>query len=96
MQERLLLGGMLTNIESWINISKQDIDSVEKLDTIIKRKILAASGNACRSFVMLELGIIPVRYVKIKKIIPFLHYILTKSTGLMIRQVFDVLIEDSR
>ena len=67
MREGLLLGGMLTNVESWINISKSDIDKLEKPDTILMRKVLSAYGNARKSCMMLELGIIPVRFVIMKK-----------------------------
>ena len=96
MREGLLLGGMLTNTDSWINISKKDIEKLEKPDTILMRKILSASGNPSKSFMMPELGIVPVRYVIMKKRLQFLHHILTESTETLIRQVFDVLNEDSR
>ena len=90
MREGLLLGGRLKNIESWINISKKDINNLEKPDTILMRKVLSASENAGKSFMILELGIIPVRYLIMKKRMQFLHYILTEGTDIMIRQVFNV------
>ena len=60
LRQGLLLGGMLTNIENWINISKKDIENLEKPDTILMRKVLSASGSTSKSFMMLELGLIPV------------------------------------
>ena len=45
---------------------------------------------------MLEFGLIPVRYVIMQKRMLFLYYILQESTNTMIRQVFDTLREDSR
>ena len=45
LRQGVLLGGMLTNIESWITISKKDIENLEKPDTILMRKDLSANGN---------------------------------------------------
>lgn len=44
----------------------------------------------------LELGIIPVKFVIMQKMLMFLQYILKESTDSMIRKVFDALKEDSR
>ena len=74
MREGLLLGGMLTNSESWIIITKQDIDELEKTDT----HFLESSFS--KVFMMLELGMILVRFVMMKKRLQFLHYILSEPT----------------
>ena len=47
MREGLLLGGLLTNSESWINITNKDIKNLEKPDTILQRKAFSARGNPC-------------------------------------------------
>ena len=60
------------------------------------RKVLSASGSTSKSFMMLELGLILVQFVIMKKRLQFLHHILTESTEALVRQVFDVLKEDSR
>ena len=96
MRESLLLGGLLTNIEGWINVTKQDLDDLEKPDTILLRKLFPSSGNASRAFMQLELGVIPVKFVVMQKRMNFLHYILNEDINSMIRQVFDALREDSR
>ena len=64
MREGLLLGGMLTNAESWNNVTKQNLDDLEKPDTILQRKVLSVSSNPSKCFMKLELGILPVKYVK--------------------------------
>ena len=43
---------MLTNIESWINISKKNIENMKKPDTIFMRKGWSANGNTSKSFMM--------------------------------------------
>ena len=85
---------MLTNGESWINLTKQDLDDLEKPDITLLRKVL--DSNASKVFMMLEFGYMPVRYVLNKKRLQFLHFILNESTDSMIRQVYNALNEDSR
>ena len=96
MGEGLLLGGMLTNSESWINMTKRNIEELEKPDTILQRKVLSTSGNPCKSFMMLELGLIPIRYVLMQKRLQFLHYLLKQDKESMLSKVFRILHTDSR
>ena len=67
MRESLLLGSMLSNCERWINITKGELDSLEKPDTMMQRSILKTNGNPSKVFMYLELGILPVKYVMMKK-----------------------------
>ena len=96
MREAMLVNGMLGNSESWINITKQDIEDLDKPDTILKRKILSLSGNPSKCFMFLELGILPVKYVIMKKRMQFLHYILNENIDSMIVQVYNALKEDHK
>ena len=96
MREAILLNGMLANSESWINISKKDIDKLDQPDTMLQRKILSISENPSKCFMYLELGIIPVKYVLMKKRMQFLHYILNENIDSMIVQVYNALKEDHR
>ena len=72
MREAMLIGSMLTNSETWINLTKQDIDKLQKPDTILQRKLLSESGNPSKVFMCLELGILPVKYVIMTKRLNFL------------------------
>ena len=45
MREAMLVGSMLTNSESWINLTQQDLDKLQKPDTNLLRKLLSESGN---------------------------------------------------
>ena len=96
MRESILLGGLLTNVEGWINISKTDLEELEKPDIILLRKLLSLSGNPSKVFMQLEMGVIPVKFVIMQKRINFLHYILNQDINSMIRQVYDALKGDSR
>ena len=85
---------MLTNAEGWINVTKQDLQDLEKPDTILVRSVF--ESTASKVFMMLEVGFLPVRFVIMKKLLQFLHLILNESINSMIRQVYNVLKEDSR
>ena len=87
---------MLTNSESWINLTKENIDELENPDTILQRKVLSSSGNPSKVFMMLELGLIPVRYLIIQKRLQFLHYLLNQSKQSMLRKVYEAMKKDSR
>ena len=96
MRQSLLLGSLLNNSESWINITKKDLDDLEKPDTMVHRGILCTEGNPSKVFMHLEFGSIPVRFVIMEKRLNFLKYILNESMESMIRQVFEALKVDSR
>ena len=40
LRDGFLLGGLLTNCESWINMTEKDIANLEKPDTVLQRKML--------------------------------------------------------
>ena len=92
----MLLGSMLTNCESWINITESDLKDLEKPDTMLQRKLLSSSGNPSKAFMYLELGITPVKYVIMGRRVNFLHYILNEHIESMVGHVFRALKEDSR
>ena len=96
MRQGILLGGLLTNAETWINITEKDIDNLSMPDTILQREILSSSGNPSKVFMFLELGIIPVKYVIMGKRLNFLNTLLRENTSLMLSQVYTVLKSDSR
>ena len=96
LREGLLLGSMLNNCESWVNITKCDLDNLEKPDTMVQRSILTNYGNPSKVFMCLELGVIPVKFVIMEKRLYFLKYILDENISLMLRQVYEALKGDSR
>ena len=59
----MLIGSMLTNSESWINLTQQDLDKLQKPDTFLQRKLLSESGNPSKVFMLSNLGVLPVKYV---------------------------------
>ena len=96
MKESILLGGLLTNVEGLINIVKKDTDDLEKPDTILLKQILSTTGNICKVFMQLEMGVMPIKFVIMQKRMNFLNYTLNEKMDSMIRQVYNALKEDSR
>ena len=76
LRDGLLLGGLLKNSESWIHITEKDIEHLERPDTILQRDIFSETGNPSNVFMILELGVITVRFVLMQKRMMFLYYIL--------------------
>ena len=63
MREAMVVSGLLTNSETWINITLKDLEDLEKPDIILQRKILSSSGNPSKCFMQLELGLIPLKFI---------------------------------
>ena len=93
MRNGMLIGSLLTNCETWINMLKKDIQKIEKVDNIFHEKLL---GKGSQAFKHLEMGTLPLKYVMMKKRLSFLKYILDEKEETMIRQVYDTLKTDSR
>ena len=65
MRQGLMLSGMLTNAETWINSNEDNITKLTMPDTMLHRQLLSVSGNPSKVFMCLELEVIPVRYITI-------------------------------
>ena len=94
MRDGILIGSLLNNAETWINVTKKDIEKLEKPDNILQEKLF--SEKASKAFQYLEFGILPVKYVLIAKRLKFLKYILNESTESMIRKVYTEQKKDSK
>ena len=53
MRKSLLIGSMLNNSESWINIIKQDLTKLEMPDKTITRHVQDTHGNPSTAFMYL-------------------------------------------
>ena len=45
MRDSILIGGMLTNAESWIKLTNKDLEDLEKPDMMLTRKVLRTKAN---------------------------------------------------
>ena len=87
LRSSLFLSSVLLNSEAWVNLSDQDIRSLEQSDEILISKILDATTNTSNAFKYLELGIYPLKFEIMKRKIIFLQYLLQQDKSSMIYQV---------
>ena len=96
MRQGILLGGMLSNAESWTNVTEIDIHKLTMPDTMLHRELLSTSGNPSKVFMSLELGIIPVKFALMAKRVKMLNCILNENINTTMRQVYETLKGDSK
>ena len=63
LRETLFLSVMLLNGETWINLSKKNIDNLERMDKILIRKVLDLPRSTSLSALFLEMGCVSVREI---------------------------------
>ena len=87
---------MLNNLETWINVTKDNVDDLTKPDTTFNRRLLATSGNPSKVFMTLEMGFLPVKYVMMANRSKFLNYTLNESMEATVIQVYETQNCDSK
>ena len=94
MREGILIGSLLNNAETWINLTQKNLLELEKPDKMLQEILFETKSS--KVFYYLEFGILPAKYVIMKKRLKFLKYILDEPMETMIRQVFEENKKDSR
>ena len=89
LRSSLLLSTLLSNSEAWYNVSKKDIENLEKVDEALLRKIFSAQCKTPLEVLYLESGNIPIQFILMSRRLNFLHYILNQPTDSLLRNVFD-------
>ena len=87
MRDGILMSALLNNAETWNNITKKNTLNLEKPDTMLQQKLFDIKSS--KVFYYLDLGILPAKYVIMKKRLKFLKYILDEPMETMIRKVFE-------
>ena len=88
LRESMLLAGILTNCESWHNVTKEDLYELEKIDRNYLRGILKTQISTPSESLYLELGIIPIKYIIIGRRLNFLHYLCNREKSSMLYKFF--------
>ena len=89
-RECKLLNGILTNAEVWYPITEKHMEILEKIDLMMIRKILKGHSKTAKEAFYLESGLVPIRFVVMKRRIMYLHHILHRPETEMIRKVYEV------
>ena len=88
LRSSLFLSSLISNAESWVNVSNKHMSDLEATDEQLLRGILAAQRNTPKEALFLETGNIPVKYVIISRRVNFLHYILCQDEDSLISRFF--------
>ena len=90
----LLLSTLLSNSESWYNLTPKEIESLEKVDEAFMRKLFSSQVSTPREALYLESGNIPIRFVLMSRRLNFLHYMLNEDEDSLIRSVLNAQIQN--
>ena len=85
LRDSLFLSTLVTNGETWFNLTKTDIDNLEQCDEALLRMILAAHSKTAREMLYLALGVVPVRFILMSKRLNYLKYMLNEDDGTMLK-----------
>ena len=80
LRDTMFLSAMLTCCESWLNLTKSDIEELENLDTILLKKFFDSPISTSKISYLLEMGLVPVRFLIKSRRIMFLKYILSRDS----------------
>ena len=62
---------MLTNVESWFGLTDKEVETLEKLDEQLMRRIMSAHSKTSIPALYLELGCVPIRFIIMQRRIGF-------------------------
>ena len=79
LRNSLLLSSLLSNSETWYNLTIQDIEKLESIDEQLLRSIFSAPSKTPKELLYLESGCIPIRYILKSRRINFLWYMLNEN-----------------
>ena len=84
----MLLNGILYNSEAWQNISEEEMKMLEDVDNYFLRKLLQAQSKTSISFLHLETGTLPIRFILANRRLVYFHNILSRERTELIHRVF--------
>ena len=80
LRESLFLSSLLLNSEAWVSYTEKDVRILEQCDEILLTRILDCDANTSNALKYLDLGILPVRFIIMKRKLAFLQYILKEES----------------
>ena len=89
LRDSLFVNSVMSNYEIWHNVKMKHIESLEKSDISLLRKIMNAHSKTASEALFLELGKYPLRYVLSKRRLMCLWHILHRDKKELIRKIYD-------
>ena len=88
LRNSLLLSTMLTNSEAWYGLSKIEIETLEKIDLQLLRRIFEVPFSCPKEMLYLETGCLPISSLILIRRLLFLHSILHEDSNSLIYRFF--------
>ena len=85
----LFLSTMLFNSQAWSNLSKRDMESLQRCQLKILKKILGCTRSTSNAYTFLELGVLPISYEIHKRQITFLHHIINLPDHDPVKEMYE-------
>ena len=80
---------ILSNSETWYNLTQKEICELETVDEILLRKIFSAHSKTPKEALYLESGNVPIRYILMARRVNFLHYIMNEEESSLLKSFFN-------
>lgn len=93
LRNSLLLSSLLSNSETWYDLTKKEISDLESVDEILLRKVFSAHSKTPIETLYLESGNIPIRFILMARRLNFLHYIMNEEEDSLIRSFLKAQLE---
>ena len=94
LRESLMMSTLLFNAETWFGVTKKEIEQLENVDLRFLRQKFELHSKIPKEMIFLELGIVPVNFLLMKKRLEYLQYILQQPEESLIHQVLMAMIKN--
>ena len=88
MRQSMLVQVLLSNSETWLRLTKNDLSKLESVDRMFFRRIFQVPNSTPLSFLYLETGSVPLRFIMKMRRVMYLHHILTRREDALITRTF--------
>ena len=88
LRDSLLLSSILVNSEAWYDLTDEDVETLERADEELLRRVLEAPISTPKCMLYLETGCKPLRYIIMSRRLMFYHYILNENENSLISRFY--------
>ena len=96
LHSSIFVNGSLTNMETWPHCTEKRIETFERIEQTLFRRVLKAHSKTPIESIYLELGVVPLRFHLMKRRIMYLYTIIQRDDMEITKQVVLAQKRDSR
>ena len=89
MLENMLLGSILNNIEVTYNLTKPEIEKLEKCHEMGIRKLLSLPSKTPKRMLYLLTGSVPIEFIIQRRRLIYLYHILNQDNETLLKTFFE-------